>query len=183
VIMNPPIITLSPVSTRSRVEMFSARAGVDDGVALGVEVGVAVAAGVVAVGVAVGVAVAAGVVAVGVTVAVGVAVGVAVAAGVVAVGVAVGVTVAVGVAVAVAVGVAVAVAVGVAVAVAVGVAVGVGDGGVGVGVVGWQPMLSATIMLSMRQPVPAPLQSVARRKRRRTFWPSADGGKWRNSSW
>src|SRR3954451_8715013 len=63
VMINPPIMALSPTSTRRRVEIFKAWAGV------GVAVGVAVA-------VAVGLAVA---VAVGVTVAVGVAVGVAVA--------------------------------------------------------------------------------------------------------
>src|SRR5205807_4868889 len=62
-IMNPPIMTLSPVSTRRRGEMFNAWAGVDVGVAVGVGVGVAVA-----VAVAVGVAVA---VAVGVAVGVG----------------------------------------------------------------------------------------------------------------
>src|SRR2546423_4791999 len=88
VMIKPPIMTLSPVPTRRRVEMFKAWAGVD--VAVGVAVGVAVA-------VAVGVAVA---VAVGVAVAVAVGVAVAVA-------VAVGATVAVAVAVAVAVGVAV----------------------------------------------------------------------------
>src|SRR5207248_2340698 len=102
--MKPPIMTLSPVSTRNRVEMFNAWAGVEVGVVVGVAEAIGVTVGD-AVAVAVGDAVA-------------VAVGVAVA-------------VAVGVAVAVAVGVAVAVAVGVAVGVAVAVAVAVG---VGVGV-------------------------------------------------
>ena len=32
VMMNPPIMTLSPISTRNRVEIFKARAGVDEGV-------------------------------------------------------------------------------------------------------------------------------------------------------
>src|SRR5205823_5123494 len=52
VIINPAISTLSPVSTRSRVEMFSANAG--EGVGVGVSVGVG--AGVVTGGVGVGVA-------------------------------------------------------------------------------------------------------------------------------
>src|SRR5438128_8319701 len=78
--MNPPIITLSPVCTKARVEMLPSRApgvGVGVGVAVGVTVAVAVE---VAVGVAVGVAAA---VAVGValTVDVGVAVGVGVGGG------------------------------------------------------------------------------------------------------
>src|SRR5262249_601524 len=59
VIMNPPINTLSPVSTRIRVEIFNARPGdplgVTVGVALGVDVAVAVAVGV-ALGVTVGLA-------------------------------------------------------------------------------------------------------------------------------
>jgi hypothetical protein len=107
-------------------------------------------------------------------------VGVGVASGVV---VAVGVGVAVGVAGGVVVAVGVGVGVGVAggVAVAVGVAVGVGvAGGEGVGVGLWQPTLSLTVIVSIRQPVPDPLQSVARRKRRRTFWPSAPTGIWAN---
>ena len=108
VMMNPAIMMLSPVSTRNRVEMFRALAGAAVGVAVGVEVAVALA---VAVGDAVAVALA---VAVGVAVAVAVAVGATVAVGV-------------AVAVAVAVGVAVAVAVAVAVGVTVAVAVGVGD--------------------------------------------------------
>src|SRR6476469_6765413 len=66
--MNPPMTTLSPTSTRARVERLRALVGG----AVGVAVGVAVA---VAVGVAVAVAVAVGV-AVGVGVAVAVAVGV-----------------------------------------------------------------------------------------------------------
>src|SRR5438094_4315888 len=87
--INPPIITLSPVCTKARVEMLPSRAiGVGVGVAVGVTVavgvGVAVAVGV---GVGVGVRVA---VAVAVAVAVGVAVGVGVG---VAVGVGVGVPV------------------------------------------------------------------------------------------
>ena len=78
--INPPIITLSPVCTKARVEMLPSRAigvGVGVGVAVGVTVAVAVE---VAVGVAVGVRVA---VAVGValTVDVGVAVGVGVGGG------------------------------------------------------------------------------------------------------
>src|SRR5881394_550257 len=40
--MKPPIITLSPTSTRRRVEMFKAWAGVVVGVAVAVAVGVAV---------------------------------------------------------------------------------------------------------------------------------------------
>src|SRR5437870_2609007 len=94
--INPPIITLSPVCTKERVEMLPSRAvgvGVNVAVAVGVGVGVRVAVGV---GVGVNVAVAVGV---GVRVAVGVGVNVAVA-----VGVAVGVRVAVGLAVGVAVG-------------------------------------------------------------------------------
>src|SRR5687768_17404837 len=83
--IKPAMSTLSPDSTRIRVEIFAK---------CEVGVGVGVAAGVVS-GVAVGVAVAAGVaVAVGVAVVVGVAVGVA---GGVAIGVAVGVAVAVAV--------------------------------------------------------------------------------------
>src|SRR5947209_11635938 len=71
--MNPPIITLSPVCTKARVEMLPSRA-----VDVGVGVGVGVAVGV-TVGVGVGVRVAVGVaVAVAVAVAVGVAVAVAV---------------------------------------------------------------------------------------------------------
>jgi hypothetical protein len=89
--INPPIITLSPVCTKERVEMLPSRA---IGVGVGVGVGVAV----------------------GVTVAVGVGVAVAIA-----VGVGVGVRVTVGVVVGVAVGVAVAVAVDVGVGVGVGV--------------------------------------------------------------
>src|SRR5437764_5134421 len=59
VMINPPIMTLSPTSTRRRVEMFNACAGVVVGVAVGLAVGVAVAVGLaVAVAVAVGVAVA-----------------------------------------------------------------------------------------------------------------------------
>ena len=84
VMIKPPIITLSPISTRSRVEIFKFWAGVPVGVAVAVAVGVAVA------------------VAVGVDVAVAEAVGVAVA---VAIGVQVAVAVGVAVAVAVAVGV------------------------------------------------------------------------------
>src|SRR5207302_3630944 len=84
--MNPPIITLSPVCTKARVEMLPSRA-----VDVGVGVGVGVAVGV-TVGVGVGVRVAVGV-AVAVAVAVGVAVGVAVA---VAVGEAVGLGLGVG---------------------------------------------------------------------------------------
>src|SRR2546421_7308737 len=73
--MKPAMRTLSPASTRMRVEMF-ARCEFGVGVAMGVAVGLAVA-------VAVGVAVAAAVAdAVGVAVAVAVAVGVAVAIGV-----------------------------------------------------------------------------------------------------
>src|SRR5437763_883934 len=87
--INPPIITLSPICTKERVEMLPSRAiGVGVGVTVAVGVGVAVAVGVgvrVAVGVGVGVNVA---VAVAVPVAVAVAVGVAVA---VEVGVGVGV--------------------------------------------------------------------------------------------
>ena len=49
---------------------------------------------------------------------------------------------------------------------------------VGVGVGLSQPMLSATKTPSIRQPVPAPLQSVARRKRRRTFGSAAETGIW-----
>src|SRR2546423_3367782 len=44
--IKPPIITLSPVSTRKRVEIFRAWAGVTVGEAVGVAVGVAVAVGV-----------------------------------------------------------------------------------------------------------------------------------------
>src|SRR5437660_262754 len=67
--MNPPIITLSPVCTKARVEMLPSRA-VDVGVGVGVGVAVGVTVGVgVGVRVAVGVAVA---VAVGVAVAVAV---------------------------------------------------------------------------------------------------------------
>src|SRR2546421_7369373 len=77
--MNPPIITLSPVCTKARVEMLPSRAiAVGVGVGVGVAVGVSVGVGVgvrVAVGVAVAVAVAV-VVAVAVAVAVGVVVGV-----------------------------------------------------------------------------------------------------------
>jgi hypothetical protein len=61
----------------------------------------------------------------------------------------------------------------------VGVTAGVGLA-VGVGVGFWQPVLSWTAMASIRQPVPAPLQSVARRKRRRTFWFAAETGIWAN---
>src|ERR1700686_266994 len=66
VMMKPPIMTLSPTSTRRRVEMFNAWAGVGEGVgvgvAVGVGVGVAVGGGVgVGVGVAVGVGVGVGV--------------------------------------------------------------------------------------------------------------------------
>src|SRR5206468_1447384 len=71
--MNPPIITLSPVCTKARVEMLPSCAG-GVGVGVGVGVGARVALGVgvaVAVAVGVGVAVAAGVV-VGVIVAVAV---------------------------------------------------------------------------------------------------------------
>src|SRR5688500_11016582 len=111
--MKPVMSTLSPASTRMRVEML---ARCESGVGLGGGVGLIVGIGV-EIGVAVGVAVAAGV-AVGDGATVGVAIGVAVA---VAAGVAVAVAVAVGV--------------GVAVAVAVGVGVGVGLGfGVGAGV-------------------------------------------------
>src|SRR6266446_3711348 len=86
--MNPPIITLSPVCTKARVEMLPSRA-----VGVGVVVGVGVAVGV-TVGVGVGVRVAVGVaVAVAVGVAVAVAVGVAVA---VAVGLTVGLGLGVG---------------------------------------------------------------------------------------
>src|SRR4051812_45223803 len=91
--MKPPIMTLSPTSSRRRVEMFNAWAGVPAAVAVGVAV---------AVGAAVAVAVA---VTRGVAVAVAVAIGVAVAVAV-AVGAAVAVAVAVGAAVAVAVAVA-----------------------------------------------------------------------------
>jgi hypothetical protein len=59
--MKPPIITLSPVSTRKRVEIFKAWAGVGVGVAVGEAVGLAVGVAVgVAVGLAVGVAVGVG---------------------------------------------------------------------------------------------------------------------------
>src|SRR6266480_845360 len=80
--INPPIITLSLVCTKERVEMLPSRAiGVGVGVIVAVGVGVAVAVAV-GVGVRVAVAVAVGVaVGVGVTVAVGVAVAVAVAVG------------------------------------------------------------------------------------------------------
>src|SRR5689334_12694565 len=70
--INPPIITLSPVCTKERVEMLPSRAtgvGVGVAVTVGVEVAVAVAVGV-GVRVAVAVEVATGVT-VGVTVAVG----------------------------------------------------------------------------------------------------------------
>src|SRR6266705_1258573 len=74
--MNPPIITLSPVCTKARVEMLPSRAvDVGIGVGVGVAVGVTVGVGVgvrVAVGVAVAVAVA---VAVGLTVGLGLGVG------------------------------------------------------------------------------------------------------------
>src|SRR6266480_4569152 len=76
--INPPIITLSLVCTKERVEMLPSRAiGVGVGVIVAVGVGVAVAVAVgVGVRVAVGVAVGVGVnVAVGVAVAVAVAVG------------------------------------------------------------------------------------------------------------
>lgn len=85
--INPPISVLSPVRTRSRVEILRSLVvaiGVADGVGVGIGVEVAVA---VAVGVAVAVAVAVAV-GVGVGVAMGVAVAVAVAVGV---GLAVGV--------------------------------------------------------------------------------------------
>lgn len=85
-------------------------------------------------------------------------------------GVEVGVPVGVaeGVAVAVVVGVGVGDGVGVpAVGVAVGVGVGVVGDGVGVGVS--HGMGKRISILSTRQPVPEPLQSVARRKRRTTF--------------
>src|SRR4051794_6883627 len=108
VIMKPPIIILSPTSTRRRVEMFMAWAGVAVGVAVGLAVGVAVA------------------LAVPVAVAVGVAVAVAVA---VAVGEVTGVAVAVAVAVGEVTGGAVALAVAGAVAVAVAGGVGGGGGG------------------------------------------------------
>src|SRR5438093_10227708 len=76
--IKPPIITLSPVCTKARVEMLPRRAiGVGVGVGVGVAVGVTVAVGVgvaAAVGVGVGVRVAVAVV-VGVAVAVGVGVG------------------------------------------------------------------------------------------------------------
>src|SRR5436309_2245628 len=87
--MNPPIITLSPVCTKARVEMLPSRA-----IAVGIDVGVGVAVEVtIAVGVVVVVALAVGL-GVGVRVAVGVAVGVGVDVGAglaVAVGVGVGV--------------------------------------------------------------------------------------------
>src|ERR1043166_475599 len=94
VTMKPPIRTLSPVSTRRRVEMLPkvGGAGVAEGLAVGVDVGVGVMLGVV-VGVAVGVGV-------GVCVGVGVGVGVGlggVGVGVVGVGVGVGVVGGVGV--------------------------------------------------------------------------------------
>src|ERR1700731_2089159 len=76
VMMKPAIMALSPVSTRSRVEIFKAWTGLAVGVAVGVAVAVAVG---VAVAVEVGVAVA---VAVGVAVAVAVAVAVGVGLGV-----------------------------------------------------------------------------------------------------
>src|SRR5947207_1911616 len=80
VIMNPPIRTLSPVSTRKRVEMFPKVVGVGVGDAAGVGVGVGVAAGVrVGVGVGEPTGVAVGV---GVALAVGVGVGVVVGVGV-----------------------------------------------------------------------------------------------------
>src|SRR3977135_2919122 len=41
VMMNPPIMALSPVCTRARVEMFNDRAGVAVGVEVGVGVGLA----------------------------------------------------------------------------------------------------------------------------------------------
>src|SRR5436190_23152791 len=60
--MKPPIRTLSPVSTRKRVEMFPRIAGEALGVAVGVSVGLGVAVGVgVDVGVGIGLAVAVGV--------------------------------------------------------------------------------------------------------------------------
>ena len=77
--MNPPIKTLSPVSTRRRVEMFPKVPGVSVGVAEGGGVGVAVGVGVAA-GVGVGVGVGTGV-GVGVAGGVGVTIGVAVAVG------------------------------------------------------------------------------------------------------
>ena len=40
--------------------------------------------------------------------------------------------------------------------------------------------MSLTVIVSMRQPVLEPLQSVARRKRRRTFWFAAERGIWAN---
>jgi hypothetical protein len=61
--------------------------------------------------------------------------------------------------------------VGVVGGVAVGVAVGGGEGG-GLG----QPTGYVALILSMRQPVPAPVQSVARRKRKRTGWKRAEEG-------
>jgi hypothetical protein len=64
------------------------------------------------------------------------------------------------------------VGVGGEVAVGEGVGVEVG-GGVGVG----HGIGSVPVMVSTRQPVPAPLQSVARRKRKTTFWPLAAGGR------
>src|ERR1700740_2433435 len=73
VTMKPPINTLSPVSTRKRVEMFPRIAGEAPGVDVGVAVAVSVAVGL-GVGVGVGVAVVLGV---AVAVAVGVGVGVA----------------------------------------------------------------------------------------------------------
>src|SRR5688572_7544702 len=45
VMMNPPINTLSPISTRRRVEILRAWAGVGVGVGLGVGVGVGVGVG------------------------------------------------------------------------------------------------------------------------------------------
>ena len=38
--------------------------------------------------------------------------------------------------------------------------------------------MSLIVIVSMRQPVLEPLQSVARRKRRRTFWFAAETGIW-----
>ena len=80
VTMKPPISTLSPVSTRKRVEMFPRIAGEALGVAVGIAVDVGVTVGVrlgVGLGVAVGVGVDVGLgVAVAVAVGVGVGVGV-----------------------------------------------------------------------------------------------------------
>src|SRR5450432_511974 len=46
VMINPPIRTLSPVSTRKRVEMFPKMLGLAVGVGVGLDVGVAVGVGV-----------------------------------------------------------------------------------------------------------------------------------------